>query len=494
MPRIPPVTTAGLDDSNRRRRHREVTDLMLNFQHDDSRIRTPAEISAGVTPVNYAYEPGDVRRYGAVGDGTTDDTTAVQTAITLCATHVAVFQNVTYKVTDTITFPAAHALKVEGNYATFDSSAAAAAFQFTLISGTIYPQGCLFRNFNITVRGGTSRSGWIVQTSYSRYDKIFIGLASDAASAKGFVLVGDETNGTGPYYNTFVNCYVQGNDSPKTQTGVQFVAVAPTYSGPNANTWVGGRCGQCATGFTISGAGNSLLHPTVESCTTGFNFMSGVLNRCIQNQIVGHYMEDCTTGFLFDVNSTSNHVVGGFQTGGTTLWSDSGSGNARSIPGYAWINPDGIQFPTASSNADTLDAYHEGSITPALTFATPGTLSVAYGASNSGSYTRIGNRVFFSLDLDVSTVTLGTASGALRISGLPTAAVTGDDIACTLCNHSSGVTYSASRTWITPIVVGGQSYVQFYQNGSALAATDLTATNITSGGALRLQISGSYSV
>ena len=82
MPRIPPVTTAGLDDTNRRRRHREVTDLMLNFQHDDSRIRTPAEISAGVTPVNYAYPPGNALRYGTnTIPGTTDMTTAIQAAI-----------------------------------------------------------------------------------------------------------------------------------------------------------------------------------------------------------------------------------------------------------------------------------------------------------------------------------------------------------------------------------------------------------------------------
>lgn len=39
--------------------------------------QTAAEISAGVTPVNYAYPPGDVRRYGAVLDGTTDDTAAL---------------------------------------------------------------------------------------------------------------------------------------------------------------------------------------------------------------------------------------------------------------------------------------------------------------------------------------------------------------------------------------------------------------------------------
>jgi hypothetical protein len=40
--------------------------------------RTAAEITAGVTPTAYYYAPGDVRRYGATFDGSTDDTTALQ--------------------------------------------------------------------------------------------------------------------------------------------------------------------------------------------------------------------------------------------------------------------------------------------------------------------------------------------------------------------------------------------------------------------------------
>ena len=54
-----------------------VSDVNRNF------IRTAAEVSAGVTPTDFTYEPGNVKRYGAVGDGTTDDTVAIQTALTI---------------------------------------------------------------------------------------------------------------------------------------------------------------------------------------------------------------------------------------------------------------------------------------------------------------------------------------------------------------------------------------------------------------------------
>ena len=43
-------------------------------------VPTPAEVAAGVTPVSYAYPPGHVFRYGATGDGVTDDWLAIQNA------------------------------------------------------------------------------------------------------------------------------------------------------------------------------------------------------------------------------------------------------------------------------------------------------------------------------------------------------------------------------------------------------------------------------
>src|SRR6185437_15958349 len=43
--------------------------------------RTAAEIAAGVTPVNFAYAPGNVLRYGADPTGVNDSTTAIQAAL-----------------------------------------------------------------------------------------------------------------------------------------------------------------------------------------------------------------------------------------------------------------------------------------------------------------------------------------------------------------------------------------------------------------------------
>jgi len=43
--------------------------------------RTALEIDAGIVPSNLAYPAGDVRRYGAIGDGEADDTRALQSAL-----------------------------------------------------------------------------------------------------------------------------------------------------------------------------------------------------------------------------------------------------------------------------------------------------------------------------------------------------------------------------------------------------------------------------
>ena len=80
----------------------------------------------------------------------------------------------------------------------------------------------------------------------------------------------------------------------------------------------------------------------------------------------------------------------------------------------------GITFPatqSASSDANTLDDYEEGTWTPSLV-ANSGTLTTV--VNGTGNYTKVGNVV--TITCKPSITTNGTGSGALRISGLPFAA------------------------------------------------------------------------
>lgn len=51
--------------------------------------QSAAEVAAVVTPTDYSYPPGNLYRYGAVGDGATNDRTALETANTVAAASPA---------------------------------------------------------------------------------------------------------------------------------------------------------------------------------------------------------------------------------------------------------------------------------------------------------------------------------------------------------------------------------------------------------------------
>ena len=80
-----------------------------------------------------------------------------------------------------------------------------------------------------------------------------------------------------------------------------------------------------------------------------------------------------------------------------------------------------IKFPATqipSADPNTLDDYETGTWTPTITFATPGDLNVVYSAQN-GFYTKVGRLVQYSALVLTTTFTYTTATGTLRLAGLP---------------------------------------------------------------------------
>ena len=101
----------------------------------------------------------------------------------------------------------------------------------------------------------------------------------------------------------------------------------------------------------------------------------------------------------------------------------------------------GITFPatqSASSDANTLDDYEEGTFTP--TVAPSGGSLTSY--TSSGTYTKIGNTVL--IDVVFQITSTGTASGQATVSGIPFTSrfVSGTEFTCTSReNFNAGLWY-----------------------------------------------------
>ena len=166
----------------------------------------------------------------------------------------------------------------------------------------------------------------------------------------------------------------------------------------------------------------------------------------------------------------------GVAVTGTAIASTSvGVGNTTPSGGGA-----GIAFPatqSASTDANTLDDYEEGSWTISFDGGT--------GAftSNTGKYTKIGNQVTCFFDITVNTI--GT-SPTSRLSGLPFTAASGGANSCGVFGFWSNA--ANSMTGAPSIYVGGGSTI-WYFTGSILAVTTASSWSALGNGA---RIAGTF--
>lgn len=101
---------------------------------------TKAEITAGVTPTNYAYAPYTAKRYGTVEDGSTDDAAALQACINaaqIANATPSLTPGANYKIASSLTFKQgksnvdtqSFSAYLQGNHATLKPAAGVTAIQ-----------------------------------------------------------------------------------------------------------------------------------------------------------------------------------------------------------------------------------------------------------------------------------------------------------------------------------------------------------------------------
>jgi hypothetical protein len=141
----------------------------------------------------------------------------------------------------------------------------------------------------------------------------------------------------------------------------------------------------------------------------------------------------------------------------------------------------GIDF--AAAGGDTLSMYDEGTWTPVL--STDGTdfSAVTYSAFRGGRYIRVGNVVHIQCFFATDAVTIGSASGAVQIIGLPFAAATSSTGLNGRCAFNIGQcanfsTDHPSAAWINS---GSQRIFLMYRATANGALTELQPANIGTG-------------
>ena len=136
-------------------------------------------------------------------------------------------------------------------------------------------------------------------------------------------------------------------------------------------------------------------------------------NNQLRSDAAGaYYFDHGTTGQSFTFRTSTSSSL---DTTGPSVTS---AGNI-SFPSGKGIDFSATSDGSGASNvSELLNDYEEGTFTPSLTFATPGTSSFSYSVQ-SGWYTKIGRMVHYRLEIRLNAFSKGTASGDLRVSGLP---------------------------------------------------------------------------
>jgi hypothetical protein len=219
-----------------------------------------------------------------------------------------------------------------------------------------------------------------------------------------------------------------------------------------ANTWAIELGNRYACIYSGSGQSSS---PNIIITTNSYSKTGTGLDTYIATGFASKYTQ--ANGNHFWYNAPSGTAENSITFTQAMTLDASGNllvGITSAVSGGAGIQTaDGITFPAtavASANANTLDDYEEGTFTPTVigtTVAGTGTY-----VNQVGRYTRIGNRVCFTIYLNW---TAHTGTGSMRVSGLPISSI------------ATTASFHALSIWNANITLTASNLLQAYVNVNA---------------------------
>lgn len=279
--------------------------------------------SSNRTMPDRLHDVVNVKDFGAVGDGSTNDTTAIQNAINSAAASgstggsaknggVVFFPPGAYKVTSSLQNNVSGTnveLRGSGTYSTtifgslnnayiIDSNFGVTLGQFGVISDMFVYNSNAGSNTGVDVSYGTIR----FNTPCGQLLNIVFG------GTNGIIASSDSFN------SAFINCQGSGpgGGSVSGQLGYGSIGIAITQA-----TLIGCSALGYWTGMSLSNAGAVLLGCRTETCHIGVNLgydPTGVGTSVAAAAVIGHTTERCMTAYKVTVASNTQ-ISGCFSSG-----------------------------------------------------------------------------------------------------------------------------------------------------------------------------------